>query len=244
MIVGVIKMEQIIDLGITLFVWVVMAYPFILGLLIILCLIGLGMALCDIDRGDKGTLAISSLWICCFPSTLIAMWFYPENWLELLIGGVIVGTMISFWFKSQVKKEAAKRKYEEEVFYREHPESKIWGHFNLASMPDALYFSGLIQCVHVSYRDTEKHTTMQSHSRFTGREIEQSKMTRATHFEPPKFRVGSNNIEMHFDNGMTIHIDLPYTVNNSGICDDPVPAGYVEFRDEDYKGIEIPVYIW
>ncbi|PRW42537.1 hypothetical protein CSC04_3230 [Enterobacter roggenkampii] len=49
---------------------------------------------------------------------------------------------------------------------------------------------------------------------------------------------------MHFDNGMTVHIDLPYTVNKPGSCENPVSAGYVEFRDEDFNEIKIPVYIW
>lgn len=231
------------NLAFTLFEWAVVAYPFILALLIALCLIGLVIALKSNDT-DKSITAISTLWMCCFPSTLLAIWFYPDSWLEMLIAGVIAGVIIHFWFEAAKKRLIAKLQAEEAAFYAKHPESKIWGHFNFQSMPEHPYISGLIQCLHVSYRHTKESTYMHSYSRFAGREKEFSKATSSKHFKPSEFRTGNQNIEMHFDNGMTVHIDLPYTVNKSGSCENPVSAGYVEFRDEDFNEIKIPVYIW
>ncbi|PRW42535.1 hypothetical protein CSC04_3228 [Enterobacter roggenkampii] len=141
-------MEQVMNLAFTLFEWAVVAYPFILALLIALCLIGLVIALKSNDT-DKSITAISTLWMCCFPSTLLAIWFYPDSWLEMLIAGVIAGVIIHFWFEAAKKRLIAKLQAEEAAFYAKHPESKIWGHFNFQSMPEHPYISGLIQCLHV-----------------------------------------------------------------------------------------------
>ena len=222
---------------------IVTIYPFALAVLIVLCLIGAISGLLS-KNGDKASIFFSCMACANIPLTLLIVFLaeYDKETLFLIGAGVTAFLFLIAYVS--FKREARKEEQEKAEFYAKHPESKIWGHFNIESMPDAPYFSGLIQCVHVSYRHTKKNTYMQSHSRFAGREREESKTTRSVHFKPSEFRAGNQNIEMEFDNGMTVHIVLPYTVNKSGNCENPVSAGYVEFRDEERNDIKIPVYIW